>query len=251
MKIAVLGAGVMGRLVERAAEEAGHKVVGVVEPLDGQTLEMLFETPDAVIDFSHPDNTDALCGFCGARGLPAVIGCTGHDDAQKQRIAKLAERCGVVMSANFSCGINALLGLVFQAAKMLGGGFDAELVETHHRRKADAPSGTALMLIEALKKGLACGERELVFDRRNRGKRTESEIGISTVRGGDVCGKHEIIFLGDGETISLTHTASDRSVFARGALKAAQWLCVSGKKGLFSMTDVIKGDCYAGRYDVE
>lgn len=86
MKIAVLGAGVMGRLTEKLAEERGLSVVGVVEPLDGQTLEMLSETPDAVIDFSHPDNTDALCGFCGARGLPAVIGCTGHDDAQKNRL---------------------------------------------------------------------------------------------------------------------------------------------------------------------
>ena len=151
MNIAVLGAGVMGRLTERVAAESGIGVAGVVEPLEGGRLENLGQKPHVVIDFSHPDNTDALCGFCAERGVKAVIGCTGHSAEQKERIRKLAESCGVVMSANFSYGLNVLLSLAGQAAALLGDGFDTELCETHHRRKTDAPSGTALALLEVLK----------------------------------------------------------------------------------------------------
>ena len=163
MNIAVLGAGVMGRLTERVAAESGIGVAGVVEPLEGGRLENLGQKPHVVIDFSHPDNTDSLCGFCAERGVKAVIGCTGHSAEQKERIRKLAESCGVVMSANFSYGLNVLLSLAGQAAALLGDGFDTELCETHHRRKTDAPSGTALALLEVLK---GVGGKEAVFDRR-------------------------------------------------------------------------------------
>ena len=172
-----------------------------------------------------------------------VIGCTGHSAEQKERIRKLAESCGVVMSANFSYGLNVLLSLAGQAAALLGDGFDTELCETHHRRKTDAPSGTALALLEVLK---GVGGKEAVFDRRGRGQRRENEIGVSVLRGGGVCGRHEVMFLGEAETLTLCHTALDRSVFARGALTAAQWLCDGDKKGFFTMSDVLKG---GERYD--
>lgn len=245
MNIAVLGAGVMGRLTERVAAESGIGVAGVVEPLEGGRLENLGQKPHVIIDFSHPDNTDALCGFCAERGVKAVIGCTGHSAEQKERIRKLAESCGVVMSANFSYGLNVLLNLAGQAAALLGDGFDTELCETHHRRKTDAPSGTALALLEVLK-GVGGGGKEAVFDRRGRGQRRENEIGVSVLRGGGVCGRHEVMFLGEAETLTLCHTALDRSVFARGALTAAQWLCDGDKKGFFTMSDVLKG---GERYD--
>jgi len=248
MNIAVLGAGVMGRLTERVAAESGIGVAGVVEPLEGGRLENLGQKPHVVIDFSHPDNTDALCGFCAERGVKAVIGCTGHSAEQKERIRKLAESCGVVMSANFSYGLNVLLSLAGQAAALLGDGFDTELCETHHRRKTDAPSGTALALLEVLK---GVGGKEAVFDRRGRGQRRENEIGVSVLRGGGdvryamLCDVGPL-FLGEAETLTLCHTALDRSVFARGALTAAQWLCDGDKKGFFTMSDVLKG---GERYD--
>lgn len=242
MKIALLGDGVMSRLTQKIASNLGQTIVGVVEPLRREQLKYLNQTPDAVIDFSHADNTDELCDFCLKHKVYAVIGSTGHTPAQKEKIKALGNVTGVVMSGNFSFGVHVLKHLAVCAAQMLGDAFDAEIVETHHRRKSDAPSGTALMLLQALRESGEnyCGEA--VFDRRNRGARSKTEVGVSTIRGGEVCGKHEICFLGQSETISLTHTALDREVFARGAVKAAQWLYKNGENGFFSMEDVIKNN---------
>lgn len=233
MKIAVLGDGAMGRETVKTAAELGIEVVGVVEPLSGGTFADLKEKPDLIVDFSHPDNTGELCRFCSKYGANAVIGCTGHNDAQTEKINKLSESRGVVLSSNFSVGIYALRKLLPVAVSLLKD-FDIEFVETHHRRKADAPSGTAKMLLSVLdpKNG-----KEKIFDRATRGIRGKNEIGVCVVRGGGVCGEHEILFLGTSETVSIKHTALDRRVFALGALEAARWL--QGKKsGLFSEADV-------------
>ena len=172
MNIAVLGAGVMGRLTERVAAESGIGVAGVVEPLEGGRLENLGQKTHVVIDFSHPDNTDALCGFCAERGVKAVIGCTGHSAEQKERIRKLAESCGVVMSANFSYGLNVLLSLAGQAAALLGDDFDTRAV----RNAPQTQDGRA-----ERHRARALGDFEGSRRRRQRGgfrqERTRTETG--------------------------------------------------------------------------
>jgi 4-hydroxy-tetrahydrodipicolinate reductase len=189
-----------------------------------------------VIDFSHPDAIGNVCAAASRHKRPLVIGTTGHSAEQRAEIARCALSVAVVLSSNFSIGVNALFWLTRKAGEMLGPDFDLEIVEMHHRLKKDAPSGTALTLSEILQ-----AQRELAptYGRHGQvGERKANEIGIHSVRGGDVVGDHTVIFAGAGERVELTHRATSRQTFAAGALRAARWV-VGRAPGLYSMEDVL------------
>ena len=200
----------------------------------------LISTADVVVDFSSASAMGLLLSACREGRKPVVIGTTGHDAAQRAEIATAAREIGVVFAANFSIGVNALFWLTREAARILGDGFDLEVVEMHHRQKKDAPSGTARRLGEILAemRGLdyardaAHGREGLV------GARGTREIGMHAIRGGDVVGEHTVIFAGAGERLELTHRASSRETFAAGALRAGEWLVLQ-PPGLYDMEDVL------------
>lgn len=194
---------------------------------------------DVLIDFSVPELTARSLEFAVEHSIPMVIGTTGIDVDLDQHITSAAERIPVCRAANFSIGVQVLKTLAAEAARRLGPDFDIEILEAHHRRKLDAPSGTALDLGRhvAAARGLdpvqaACHDRT---DRR--APRPPGEIGYQVVRGGDVAGEHTVFFLGDGERLELTHRAGDRSLFARGAVHAARWL-IGRPPGLYGMEEV-------------
>jgi len=205
-------------------------------------LETLLADAQGVIDFTLPHVTADLCPRCAERGLPLVVGTTGLSAEQHAGLERAAERIPVVFAANMSVGVNVLLRLVEQAAALLGPGYDLEVVEAHHGRKVDAPSGTALALARAL---VAATEQQGPLEDRARhgrhgavGARAPAEIGIHAVRGGDVVGEHTVFFLGEGERLELTHRASSRQTFARGALRALRW-ATGRPAGLYDMRDVL------------
>ena len=234
LRIALVGAaGRMGRAVLGVAESEGVEVVARTDLGDKIAL----ADADVLIDFSHPDASRSICDAAIKSKIPLVIGTTGHSTKQRDEIAAVAKQIAVVFASNFSVGVNALFALTEQAAKVLGGDFDLEIVETHHRMKKDAPSGTAKTLAEILQR--ACNTKKLRHGREGMiGERERSEIGIHSVRGGDVVGDHSVIFAGQGERVELTHRASNRETFARGALRAARWI-IGKPAGLYDMRDVL------------
>ncbi len=194
---------------------------------------------DAVIDFSHISCVDALLDWCGEKGMPVVLCTTGLNEAQLAKVDAVAKKTAVLKSANMSLGINMLLKILKEATAVLApAGFDIEIVEKHHRRKLDAPSGTALALADSINEELN-NEYEYVYDRSNRREqRPKKEIGLSAVRGGTIVGDHDVIFAGEDEVITFSHTAYSRAVFGKGAIQAAKFL--KGKAaGLYDMSHVI------------
>ncbi len=221
-RVLLVGAGGrMGRAIIAAAGGSSSLTISG-RATRGDTLGALIDACEVVIDFSLPDATDVVCGVCAARGRPLVLGTTGHSAVQKETIRQTAEKIPLVFAANFSVGVNMLFALVRQAAKSLGGDFDVEIVEAHHRTKKDAPSGTAKRLAEII------GEA----------RPATKDFPIHSVRAGDVVGDHEVIFAGPGERLELTHRASSRETFARGALHAARWV-IGQPARLYSMEDVL------------
>ena len=195
---------------------------------------------DVVIDFSNAGAMDALLDHCARKKLPVVLCTTGLSEAQLEKVQETAGKTAILKSANMSLGINLLLKLLKDAAKVLGNsGYDIELVERHHNQKLDAPSGTALALADSIN-GALNGEYHYVYDRSQvRQKREAKEIGISAVRGGTIVGDHEVIFAGTDEVIEFKHSAYSRNVFAKGAVEAAKFL--AGKEpGMYDMSDVIQ-----------
>ena len=249
LKIAIAGAlGRMGRQMAQAVatdlrlelvarfHRPGSAGDGLVERDEALAL------ADIVIDFTTPATSAELAQTCAARGGPAlVIGSTGFDAAELEAIANAAKKIAVIRSGSYSLGLNMLTGLVEQAARALGSeDCDIEILETHHRFKVDAPSGTALMLGEAAARG--CGVRLNDVARRVRdgvtGPRAAGEIGFAVLRGGSIVGEHDVSFLADGEVLTLSHAAGDRSMFARGAIAAALW--VAGRPpGEYDMRHVL------------
>ena len=194
---------------------------------------------DAVIDFSHPSALAPLLEMCQARNLPVVLATTGYDQQQLEAIAEAAHHIPVFRSANMSLGVNVLLDLVKKAASVLGLDYDVEIVERHHHRKVDAPSGTALMIADAAASALPY-EPEYVYDRHSvRQPRGPHEIGISAVRGGTIVGDHTVIFAGRDEVIELSHHAASREVFASGAVRAAKFLTGVQAPGLYDMSYMV------------
>ncbi len=195
--------------------------------------------PDVVIDFSHPDATAECADLCAQRGAALVVGTTGLSGAVRERLDRAARSTAVVLSPNMSVGINVLFDVAAHLVRVLGEGWDVEVVELHHRQKRDAPSGTALRLAEVLAR--AAGRDASAFRLARAGEvgpRTAGEIGVQTLRGGDVVGEHTVYVLADGERIEVTHRASSREQFARGAVRAAAWACAQ-QPGLYSMQDVL------------
>jgi 4-hydroxy-tetrahydrodipicolinate reductase len=203
----------------------------------------LLEHADGVIDFSLPVVTAELCPRCAEMGLPLVVGTTGLDPKQLQALRSAAKRIPIVFAPNMSVGVNVLLSLAGEAARLLGEGYDLEIVEAHHNRKVDAPSGTALRLAEVLAE--ATGRSGTLEERACYGRgpgvtgpRKRTQIGIHTVRGGDIVGEHTVLLCGDGERLELTHRASSRQTFARGALRALRW-AAGRAEGFYDMQDVL------------
>lgn len=240
LRLCIFGAkGRMGQALLRcASEDPSLSVVAEVDA--GDDLGAALARCDAVIDFSAAHVTPDVAEACAAAGKALVIGTTGHDAGQRQRIAGAAQRIPVVFSPNYSVGVNTLFWLTRKAAEILGPGFDLEVVEMHHRLKKDSPSGTARRLAEILAEA-----RQLDYDQATRhgreglvGERTDTEIGMHAVRGGDVVGDHTVIYAAPGERLELTHKASSRDTFALGALRAAKW--ASGRApALYDMQDVL------------
>ena len=194
---------------------------------------------DIAIDFSRPGATMALLELCLRERKPLVVGTTGLGETEMDRLKEAASCIPVFYSRNMSLGVNLQLALVKAATRVLGSAFDPKIVETHHNLKVDAPSGTALMLAEAIKETRE-GESELVFGRHESNKRREKkEIGIRSLRGGNKAGEHSVYFLGTDEEIVITHRAGSKRVFADGALKAASWLFMQNP-GFYTMEDVIR-----------
>lgn len=197
---------------------------------------------DVLIDFSSAKAADALLDYCVERSLPVVLCTTGLSEEQLAKVEETAKKIPVLKSANMSLGINTLMKLIQDAAKVLAtAGFDMEIVEKHHRLKLDAPSGTALALADSMNEALD-EKYAYVYDRsQERKKRDKYEIGISAVRGGNIVGEHEVIFAGQDEVIEFKHTAYSKAVFAKGAVQAAKFL--AGKPaGFYDMSDVIKAE---------
>lgn len=203
-----------------------------------KSFDEIDEKPDVIIDFSSPAALKPELDWAVKNGVPAVLAVTGYTNEQLEFIDECSKKIAIFKTANFSLGVNLLVNLVNKAAKILGESFDIEITEKHHRYKADAPSGTALMLAESANS--AFGDKKPYVNGREGicGKRGD-EIGIHAVRGGTIVGEHEVMFAGDDEIITLTHSARSRSVFAAGAIKAAKWL-VGKPHGKYDMQDLIK-----------
>lgn len=195
---------------------------------------------DVVIDFSNASAVDGVLAYCTEKQIPVVLCTTGLSEAQLEEVKESSKKVAVLKSANMSVGINLLLKLLQNAAKVLGpAGYDIELVERHHNQKLDAPSGTAIALADSVNEALG-NEYNYVYDRsQRREKRDAKEIGISAVRGGTIVGEHEVIFAGVDEVIEFKHTAYSRSVFGKGAVEAAKFLA-GQPAGMYDMGDVIQ-----------
>lgn len=195
---------------------------------------------DVFIDFTRPEGTLAHVAACRQQGVNMVIGTTGFGDAQQKEIAAAARDVAIVMSPNFSVGVNVAFRLLEVAARALDRGYDVEIVEAHHRHKVDAPSGTALRMGDVVARVLGRDlKRHAVFGREGvTGERKDETIGFATVRGGDLVGDHTVMFIGAGERLEISHRASSRANFARGALRAARFVATK-QNGLFDMADVL------------
>lgn len=239
----------MGRMItELVRNDAEAEIVAGVDSYTGvandypvyDSIEKCDLDADVVIDFSNAGAVDALLDHCVEKKVPVVLCTTGLSEAQLAKVQEASGKTAILKSANMSMGINLLLKLLKDAAKVLGNaGYDIELVERHHNQKLDAPSGTALALADSVNEALN-GEYHYVYDRSQvRQKRDEKEIGISAVRGGTIVGEHEVIFAGTDEVIEFKHSAYSRNVFAKGAVEAAKFL--AGKEpGMYDMSDVIQ-----------
>lgn len=248
-RVLISGAlGHMGQAVLAALKAGNGDMVPAagIDPVQGDFPGALFsgaaqvDVPfDVAIDFSRPEATMAILELCLREKKPLVIGTTGLGEAEMARLREASGTIPVFYSRNMSLGVNLQLELVAAAARVLGDAFDPEIVETHHNLKVDAPSGTALMLAEAIE-GARNGESELVFGRHEKNKRrTRAEIGIHSLRGGNKAGEHSVYFLGTDEEIIITHRAGSKRVFAEGAVKAAAFL-LEQAPGFYTMEDVIR-----------
>jgi 4-hydroxy-tetrahydrodipicolinate reductase len=240
IKLIIAGAkGRMGQALLRCAQNIPDlSVVGQIDV--GDDLRNGIEGADVVIDFTSPETTAGFARICAESRKAMVIGTTGHGEVEQKELLALSAQIPMVWSANFSTGVNVLFWLTRKAAETLGPEYDLEILEMHHRLKKDAPSGTAMSLAkilgearqQPLDESLRHGRHGLV------GQRTATEIGMHSLRGGDVVGDHTVMFATPGERLELTHKASSRDAFAVGALRAAQWV-VGKKPGVYDMQDVL------------
>ena len=238
--------GKMGQNVEECINERSDVMINCgVDIAAGEriypvytTFADVLEQPDVIIDFSNPLVLEDMLGFAEEHKIPVVICTTGFSEAQVQRIKDAAMKIPVFYSGNMSLGINVLIELAKMAAKALSGSFDIEIVEKHHHRKLDAPSGTALMIADSICE--EAGDKQYVYDRHAyRKKRDPNEIGIHSIRGGTIVGEHDVIFAGHDEVVTISHQAQSRGVFASGAVNAAVFL-KDKPAGMYEMSDLLK-----------
>lgn len=240
--------GAMGRVITELAKNMdGIEIVAGID-LNTQvnqpypvfaSFEECDADADVIVDFASAKAVDHLLDYCGAKQIPVVLCTTGLSEEQLEKVKETSQKTAVLRSANMSLGVNTLLKLLQDAAKVLAtAGFDVEIVEKHHNQKVDAPSGTALALADAVNQAMD-GQYYYKYDRSTeRVKRDKKEIGISAVRGGTIVGEHDVIFAGTDEVVTFSHTAYSKAVFGKGALEAALFL--AGKAaGLYNMADVI------------
>jgi 4-hydroxy-tetrahydrodipicolinate reductase len=222
VRVLLIGAaGRMGKSITDLAKD--DPTIDITAGCDlGDPIEPAMRNCDVAIDFSHAGAITEICRAALQHRKPLVIGTTGHSTQQRSTIEETAQSLPIVFASNFSIGVNVLFWLTGKAVEQLGGDFDGAIVETHHKMKKDAPSGTAKTLAEVLKAT----------------KKTQREIPIQSIREGDVVGEHTVIFSGPGERLELTHRAASREIFARGALRAAEWV-MGRPPGLYSMQDVL------------
>ncbi|MCH5347808.1 MAG: 4-hydroxy-tetrahydrodipicolinate reductase [Oscillospiraceae bacterium] len=248
VKVTICGAnGKMGKVISSVIKDRTDCTVisGIdlnTEPGDGFTVyskpSELPEKPDVIIDYSHPSGLGDLLDYCLSTGTAIVIATTGYTEDQINSIKKAAEQIPVFFTFNMSLGINLLCKLAKTAAEVLGGQFDIEIVEKHHNQKIDAPSGTAIMLANAINETLD-NKYNYTYDRHSqRKKREKNEIGMHSIRGGTIVGEHEIIFAGRDEVITLSHSAASKEVFAAGSVNAAVYLC-GRPAGLYDMASLV------------
>ena len=263
-KLSIIGAtGRMGQMLVRAAMEKndfdlvglleveGHNLIGTKgnelfpelkkDLVFSDSLEEILEISDVIIDFSNPKNSVDVAVKAAKFKVVDVIGTTGFSKSELKQIEKASNNTTLIRAGNMSLGVNILTGVTEKIAEALDDDFDIEIVEMHHNKKIDAPSGTALMLGDAVANAkrqtldsLKDGQRDGIIGPRKKGK-----IGFSVIRGGDIVGNHSVIFAGQGEQITITHNATDRMIFARGAIKAAKW-GMTAPNGEYSMKDVLK-----------
>ena len=240
MKIIVNGAGGhMGRALIESAEKRGHTAAAKVDkfaPGYTESIEEYTGEADVIIDFSHHSSAKELCAYARARKLPLVIATTGHTESENALIKESAREIPVFYSANMSLGVALLIDLAKKAASVFPDA-DIEIVETHHNRKVDAPSGTAKMILEGLCEVLP--GKHGTYGRAGMGAREKDEIGVQSVRMGNVVGIHEVHVCTDTQCLTLRHEAYDRALFAQGALAAAEFIC-GRKPGLYGMKDLIE-----------
>ena len=247
-KVIITGySGKMGAsLINVAASREDIEIVGgidIVEPVNAKfeyakTFSELKCNADVIVDFSNPAVLDSMLEYAVEKNIPVVICTTGYSEEQKKKIFAASEKIAVFYSGNMSLGINLIIELAKKAAAVFGDGFDVEIVEQHHNQKLDAPSGTALMIADAISEVKT--DAEYVYDRHSyRKKRDKKEIGIHSVRGGNIVGEHEVIFAGQDEVLTISHSAHSKTVFAVGALNAAVYLKNKGA-GMYNMSDLLK-----------
>lgn len=241
--------GKMGQVISKIVkEDSGAEIVAGVDSYLGveneypvfESIEKCDVEADAIIDFSNASAVDGLLDYCVEKQIPVVLCTTGLSEEQLQKVKEASKKVAVLKSANMSLGINLLMKLLQDAAKVLGtAGYDIEIVEKHHNQKVDAPSGTALALADSINDAMD-DAYTYVYDRSQvRQKRDKKELGISAVRGGTIVGEHEVFFAGEDEVIEFKHTAYSKAVFGKGAVEAGKFLKGKGP-GLYDMKDVIQ-----------
>ncbi len=233
----------MGRAICETAEREGIEIAGGIDMTAGGNYPVFADAKDVnvgfdvIIDFSRPSALSGVIHLAETRNVPAVIATTGYSEEQSAEIFALSAKVPVFRSANMSVGVNVVESVLPALASALRGS-DIEIVEAHHNRKADAPSGTALQMLESVKKGLDYTPR-VVYGREGSCKREKGDIGVHAIRGGTIVGEHTVMFIGEDEIVEIRHTALSRRIFAEGAVRAAAFL-IGKKPGMYDMSDCIK-----------
>ena len=241
MNVILVGYGQMGKLLEATLTKQGHSIAGVVHPGMFDSATDVPGKVDAVVDFSYPGNLEGTLEYVKQTGCALVLGTTGLSAEQIAAVKEVSKRAPVVHSSNYSTGVAILKMAVAAVMEKLPEGFDIEIIETHHNKKADAPSGTAKMLLDVIDPD---GEYEHVHGREGATGKRGHEIGIHAVRGGTVAGEHSVKFFGEDEMIELRHSATSRQIFVNGAAHALKF-AAGREPGLYNMDDVLKGSVQA------
>lgn len=241
MKVVLSGFGAMGKVL--LSEITSHETIelsGVVDPLGEfgvKSFDELLTTPDVIIDFSHPSLLDSLLDYSVVNGCKLVIATTGYTDLQEEQIKKASKDLPILKTGNTSLGVNLLLEVLKQITPVLDESFDIELIEKHHNKKIDAPSGTAKMFVDSIVEARQ-NPSSVLYGREGSSKRNKEDITVHAVRGGTITGEHSIIFAGNDEVIEIKHQAQSKKVFALGAIKAALYMSKQ-ENGLYNMKDVL------------